>query len=274
MCRRHPIAIVHALRPFQRTSHLDAYESHIKFHISEDVWNWSSFGGNSNSKKSKSTWVSVDANKRVNHSDWLAVSIVRSLVLVGGDPGVGKSTLMLQSDTVSSGAVQDWVQGKTGSSSQPSIEKLVKKGQDLVVAKLEGRTVELGAFEMSSSGLKALKNPSEIFVSDGYSDSEFLAVQSVIYTWVFYLPLLFTLIHYTGKREIENPSFSSTETVDDSSSTKRKCNEDGESGDRQCLGCFVWLDIVAFPSALIERVSLQLNRFMAIFSVHNLFSDV
>ncbi|KAK1416237.1 hypothetical protein QVD17_32026 [Tagetes erecta] len=97
MCRRHPIAIVHALRPFQRTSHLDAYESHIKFHISEDVWNWSSFGGgNSNSKKSKSTWVSVDANKRVNHSDWLAVSIVRSLVLVGGDPGVGKSTLMLQ----------------------------------------------------------------------------------------------------------------------------------------------------------------------------------
>ncbi|KAK1416240.1 hypothetical protein QVD17_32029 [Tagetes erecta] len=88
----------------------------------------------------------------------------------------------------------------------------------------------------------------------------YVSVQSVIYTWVFYLPLLFTLIHYTGKREIENPSFSSTETVDDSSSTKRKCNEDGESGDRQCLGCFVWLDIVAFPSALIERVSLQLNR--------------
>ncbi|KAK1416236.1 hypothetical protein QVD17_32025 [Tagetes erecta] len=264
MCRRHPIAIVHALRPFQRTSHLDAYESHIKFHISEDVWNWSSFGGgNSNSKKSKSTWVSVDANKRVNHSDWLAVSIVRSLVLVGGDPGVGKSTLMLQSDTVSSGAVQDWVQGKTGSSSQPSIEKLVKKGQDLVVAKLEGRTVEA-------------KNRSLVLVGGdlGVGKSTLMLQIAAIIAQGKEIGKPAPVLYVSGKREIENPSFSSTETVDDSSSTKRKCNEDGESGDRQCLGCFVWLDIVAFPSALIERVSLQLNRFMAIFSVHNLFSDV
>ncbi|KAK1422499.1 hypothetical protein QVD17_25656 [Tagetes erecta] len=39
---------------------------------------------------------------------------------------------------------------------------------------------QLGVFEMSPSGLKALKNPSEIFVSDGYSDSEFLAGLAIV----------------------------------------------------------------------------------------------
>ncbi|KAI3761604.1 hypothetical protein L1987_52024 [Smallanthus sonchifolius] len=38
-----------------------------------------------------------------------------------------------------------------------------------------GSTDELGVFEMSPSGLKAVKNPSEIFLSEGHSDSEFLA---------------------------------------------------------------------------------------------------
>ncbi|KAK9054731.1 hypothetical protein SSX86_025810 [Deinandra increscens subsp. villosa] len=38
-----------------------------------------------------------------------------------------------------------------------------------------GSTDELGVFEMSPSGLKAVKNPSEIFLSEGHSDSELLA---------------------------------------------------------------------------------------------------
>ncbi|KAJ8638613.1 hypothetical protein MRB53_012880 [Persea americana] len=38
-----------------------------------------------------------------------------------------------------------------------------------------GSTDELGVFEMSQSGLKAVSNPSEIFLSEQYSDSEVLA---------------------------------------------------------------------------------------------------
>lgn len=34
---------------------------------------------------------------------------------------------------------------------------------------------QLGVFEMSQSGLKAVSNPSEIFLSEQYSDSEVLA---------------------------------------------------------------------------------------------------
>ncbi|XP_050285948.1 uncharacterized protein LOC126725329 [Quercus robur] len=38
-----------------------------------------------------------------------------------------------------------------------------------------GSTDELGVFEMSQSGLQAVSNPSEMFLSDQYSDSEYLA---------------------------------------------------------------------------------------------------
>ncbi|KAL0010272.1 hypothetical protein SO802_005380 [Lithocarpus litseifolius] len=38
-----------------------------------------------------------------------------------------------------------------------------------------GSTDELGVFEMSPSGLQAVSNPSEMFLSDQYSDSEYLA---------------------------------------------------------------------------------------------------
>lgn len=34
---------------------------------------------------------------------------------------------------------------------------------------------QLGVFEMSQSGLQAVSNPSEMFLSDQYSDSEYLA---------------------------------------------------------------------------------------------------
>lgn len=34
---------------------------------------------------------------------------------------------------------------------------------------------QLGVFEMSQSGLKAVSNPSEIFLSENYTDSEVLA---------------------------------------------------------------------------------------------------
>ncbi|XP_071903153.1 uncharacterized protein [Coffea arabica] len=224
----------------------------------------------------------VDVNRGVSPLDWriplsglfgaevgrvLGGGLVPgSLVLVGGDPGVGKSTLLLQTAAIiaeghamggtapvvyvsgeesieqignradrmkigatelflySSTDIKDildkarplspralvidsiqtvYLQGVTGSAGSISQAGHVTKSGDIagprvlehivdVVLYMEGEkfsshrllrsvknrfgtTDELGVFEMSHSGLQAVSNPSEMFLSEEYSDSEILA---------------------------------------------------------------------------------------------------
>ncbi|XP_024971785.1 uncharacterized protein LOC112510553 isoform X3 [Cynara cardunculus var. scolymus] len=188
----------------------------------------------------------TDVNRGINQSDWrfhlsglFGTEVSRvlggglvpgSLVLIGGDPGVGKSTLMLQiaaiiaeGKEIGKPAPVLYVSGEESveqignradrmeisaeelflySSTDIEIGHVTKSGDIAGPRALEhivdavlymegeqysshrllrafknrfGSTDELGVFEMSPCGLKAVTNPSEIFLSEERSDSEFLA---------------------------------------------------------------------------------------------------